>query len=237
MVLSVLLVISISTVVCGASFKDVSVNHWAYESVNFLAERGIISGMPDGTFQGNQPLTRYQAAVALKRLYELIETGSNRPVSAGFDSQDILARIRNIESLANSALSATEKLGRKVAVFEEQMLQSKTHTESAPESSGKNDQNDVAYEIDNLREKVEKLEQEHNTFTRSISSVENELVFVTDTLERIESDESALREKTFENTDRISELEGRVKTMTWISVGTGLLGIAGMAIGFYALYD
>lgn len=39
--------------------------HWAYQAVTSLVERyGCISGYPDGTFRGDQAITRYEAAAA-----------------------------------------------------------------------------------------------------------------------------------------------------------------------------
>lgn len=57
-------------------FKDVPVNHWAYEAVMEMSKLGVLTGMPDGTFQGNSYLTRYQAAVAFYRLYNILKQPS-----------------------------------------------------------------------------------------------------------------------------------------------------------------
>ncbi|MCH4167413.1 MAG: S-layer homology domain-containing protein, partial [Megasphaera sp.] len=46
-------------------FPDVPENHWAYEDVAVLAGNGIIKGYPDGTFDGNRPMTRYEFASML----------------------------------------------------------------------------------------------------------------------------------------------------------------------------
>lgn len=43
-------------------FPDVPRNHWAYEAVRELAERGYAVGYPDGTFKGDRTLTRYEFA-------------------------------------------------------------------------------------------------------------------------------------------------------------------------------
>lgn len=52
-------------------FSDVPRNHWAYEAIKELYSRGIIKGYPDtSAFRGEQPLTRYEMAVALKHLIE-----------------------------------------------------------------------------------------------------------------------------------------------------------------------
>ena len=54
-------------------FMDVPMNHWAYDAVGQLAARGIISGYPDGTFKGNQPITRYEMASVTARALAVID--------------------------------------------------------------------------------------------------------------------------------------------------------------------
>ena len=51
----------------AAPFLDTPTNHWAYESVQDLAKKGIVIGYPDGTYGGKRPMTRYEFAVALDR--------------------------------------------------------------------------------------------------------------------------------------------------------------------------
>ena len=48
-------------------FPDVPQNHWAYEYVATLAGNGVIEGYPDGTFDGDRPMTRYEFAAMLYR--------------------------------------------------------------------------------------------------------------------------------------------------------------------------
>lgn len=43
-------------------FTDVPVKHWSYDSVNKLAQAGIIDGYGDGTFKGDKTVTRYEMA-------------------------------------------------------------------------------------------------------------------------------------------------------------------------------
>ena len=51
----------------SADFPDVPANHWAYEYVSKLAGNGIIKGYPDGSFQGDRTMTRYEFAAMLYR--------------------------------------------------------------------------------------------------------------------------------------------------------------------------
>lgn len=52
-------------------FPDVPQGHWAAEAVRYLAERGYLAGYPDGTFDGDRPLTRYEMALILYRTLSL----------------------------------------------------------------------------------------------------------------------------------------------------------------------
>ena len=51
------------------NFPDVADTHWAYEAVARLKKEGIITGYPDGTFQGKRMMTRYEMASLLYALY------------------------------------------------------------------------------------------------------------------------------------------------------------------------
>ncbi len=62
--------------------RGVPARHWAAPSVKRLAAKGILTGQADGQFHGNQPVTRYELAVALDRLVRYIEAG-RKPLSPG----------------------------------------------------------------------------------------------------------------------------------------------------------
>jgi len=55
-----------------AAYKDVDESHWAYEAISTLGELQIITGFPDGTYRGNEVITRYQVAVLMYRLYSVL---------------------------------------------------------------------------------------------------------------------------------------------------------------------
>ncbi|WP_425058576.1 hypothetical protein SCACP_32330 [Sporomusa carbonis] len=48
-------------------FVDVPAKHWAYDSINKLAQAGVISGFGDGTYKGDKTLTRYEIAVIVAK--------------------------------------------------------------------------------------------------------------------------------------------------------------------------
>jgi len=55
-----------------AEYPDVPRGHWAYEAIDRLSKAGIIEGMPNGTYMGQKPMTRYEFAVAIARLLDKI---------------------------------------------------------------------------------------------------------------------------------------------------------------------
>jgi len=54
-------------------FVDVPMNHWAYDAVSHLAAKGIIQGYPDGTYRGNQPMTRYEMSMLVARALATVD--------------------------------------------------------------------------------------------------------------------------------------------------------------------
>lgn len=64
-------------------FPDVPSNHWAYEAVEGLRQRGLVIGYEDGNFKGDRLLTRYEfAQIVYRALQRAQET-----------SQDVDARL------------------------------------------------------------------------------------------------------------------------------------------------
>lgn len=54
-------------------FPDIPENHWAYEYVDKLADAGIIEGYPDGNFNGDRMMSRYEFAAML---YHAMQNGA-----------------------------------------------------------------------------------------------------------------------------------------------------------------
>lgn len=49
------------------NFPDVPKDHWAYNYVKTLADKGYLTGFPDGEFKGNRTMTRYEYAAIIYR--------------------------------------------------------------------------------------------------------------------------------------------------------------------------
>jgi len=98
LILTVVLALAFSAPVMSAPFPDVPSNHWAYDAVNELASRGLIVGYPDGTFRGNNPLTRYELAMILSRLIPQLEKIAGGPA---IDVSEFVTKAELAEALAD----------------------------------------------------------------------------------------------------------------------------------------
>ncbi len=85
-----------------SSFPDIPANHWAGDAVDRIADLGIVIGFPDGTFRGNEAFTRYQAALVVSRLLDVL--------NENLDAANALTQA-DIESLRN----AVQEIGSDVA--------------------------------------------------------------------------------------------------------------------------
>ena len=55
-------VLGVTTAFAANPFSDVTPDSWAYQAVSQLAQAGIVNGYPDGTFKGQNDITRYEMA-------------------------------------------------------------------------------------------------------------------------------------------------------------------------------
>lgn len=68
MLMAAMAVGATSTTFAAANpFEDVAADHWAYDAVAQLAADGVIEGYGDGTFRGEQEITRYEMAQMVAR--------------------------------------------------------------------------------------------------------------------------------------------------------------------------
>ena len=56
-----------TTFAAANPFSDVPADHWAYDSIAKLAAEGVVDGYGDGTYRGEQEITRYEMAQMVAR--------------------------------------------------------------------------------------------------------------------------------------------------------------------------
>jgi len=74
----------------GGLFTDVARDHWAYADLEYLAARGIITGLPGGVYSGDSALTRYDAAAMISRALKYMQ---NNNESVTFEDLDTLKNL------------------------------------------------------------------------------------------------------------------------------------------------
>ena len=74
----------------GGLFTDVPRDHWAYEDLEYLAARGIISGLPGGRYEGDAALDRYDAAAMISRAIKYMQ---NNPESVTLEDLNVLKNL------------------------------------------------------------------------------------------------------------------------------------------------
>lgn len=99
-----------------AQFDDVPSDHWAYDAVEYLADEGLVLGYPDGSFRGDQQLTRYEFAMVISRLYDMFLDLIDEGQGPGIDVEAILDMLMDefqpeLDELMELAMSNAERIG------------------------------------------------------------------------------------------------------------------------------
>ena len=68
-------VLGVTTAFAANPFSDVTPDSWAYQAVSQLANAGIVNGYPDGTFKGQNDITRYEMAQMVAKAMANQESG------------------------------------------------------------------------------------------------------------------------------------------------------------------
>ncbi|NEO25964.1 MAG: iron uptake porin [Kamptonema sp. SIO4C4] len=135
---------SFSQINAVSRFQDVSPEDWAYQALSELVSRyNCLAGYPDGLFQGNQSLSRYEFAAGLNACLQQVErliaeTETEFVASEDFATLDRLIREFNTElaiirgridglqarvtELELSTFSTTSKLGGEVVLVRGDVL-------------------------------------------------------------------------------------------------------------------
>lgn len=97
----------------GQAFTDVPADHWAYESLNRLAENGVLKGYPDGSFKGDKPVTRYALSVIVAKMLSNIETVGKEQIT----DKDLL----EVEKLTMEFADELSSMGVKIKTLDEDL--------------------------------------------------------------------------------------------------------------------
>ena len=209
-VLALALVFGLGSLV-AQTFPDVPWDHWAYDAVATLAEKGIIVGYPDGYFKGNRPLTRYEFACALRNALERIKAEITPPtvdVSALQNAiNDLRSRVEALEKAAPEGVPAD--LLNRLSAVEQQLQQAATKSELEA----------VRNEVAALQQRVAGLQispEDIQTLRRLINEFRDELATLGVDVDEMRKDLDAL-------TQRVVALEEKIGKFSVSGVATYIM--------------
>lgn len=108
--------------------RDVSPTDWAYEALRSLVDRyGCISGFPNQTYRGSQPLTRYEFAAGLNSCLNQIERLIASQGSVGQEDLDTVNRlVQEFEAELATVGGRVDELESRTAVLEDSQFSTTT---------------------------------------------------------------------------------------------------------------
>ena len=132
-VLAATAVLGVTSAFAANPFSDVTPQDWAYQAVAQLASQGIVNGYPDGTFKGQQNITRYEMA---------------QMVAKALVRQDRVDAEQNaiINRLANEFSAELNNLGVRVSTLENKVGSFKFTGDARLKYEGKNDARDSKFD-------------------------------------------------------------------------------------------
>ena len=104
-VLAATAVLGVTSAFAANPFADVTPQDWAYQAVAQLASQGIVNGYPDGTFQGQSNITRFEMA-------QMVAKAMARQGQVDAEQNAIINR------LANEFSTELNNLGVRVSTLE-----------------------------------------------------------------------------------------------------------------------
>lgn len=107
--------VKLAPIATGAmTFPDVPENHWAYEYVKNLAERGYLKGYPDGEFKGDRAMTRYEYAAFIYRALQNGAPSDGNMTRSVDDFGPELVKVQNIDRFRVDRISGKDNDRHKV---------------------------------------------------------------------------------------------------------------------------
>lgn len=107
--------VKLAPIATGAmTFPDVPENHWAYEYVKNLAERGYLKGYTDGEFKGDRAMTRYEYAAIIYRALQNGAPSDGNMTRSVDDFGPELVKVQNIDRFRVDRISGKDNDRHKV---------------------------------------------------------------------------------------------------------------------------
>ncbi len=196
-ILVVLTLLSISVLSLGA-FRDIPKGHWAEAYVQKLEEIGVVTGFPDGTYRGDEAITRYQIALYIVRTLDYVE-GLLNEKQAQIDQ--LSNRTDLLEEYANQIY---DTLGTKADAAAVQQLYDELYAEIEKL------QNDVAMQFEDVNLTLDLHDQDIIKLYDLINGINDKFVYTDEEGNQQEIDLVALKNDIDELSMLIDGLAGQL---------------------------
>jgi DNA repair exonuclease SbcCD ATPase subunit len=182
------LIVSVALVSFTAEYKDVPINHWAYDAVQRVSDIGILEGYPDGTFKGMENVNRYQLTLTVSRTIDYVEETMISPLAEEIStlesklssinttqSSASTSQINNLAELINSMDSRVNNLEGKVNELEssyELLGYTTTKIDDLERKINSMNSSSISQDtISNLSSRVSRLENDLNNLMENVNSM------------------------------------------------------------------
>jgi chromosome segregation ATPase len=214
MIFVVLMVLS-SCVALAADIKDVRQDHWAYEGIKYLVDKGYLQLYDDNTFRGEESVNRYTLATTLTRILkdlslEDVDIAQGdlellRKLTVEFREELVALSLRSSE--VEDAFSELEKsikvVWEDIALMTESADTFQQNTAETMEAlrteleTIRNEAQSIRAETLSLRSDLDGLASDILTNQSYVVSVKSEVETMKNTLASIQNDIGTSEEKVF----------------------------------------
>jgi chromosome segregation ATPase len=198
--------LAFTSAVGAVNYVDVSSNHWAYDAVMKLSDLGILTGIvqADGRtyFNGNDPLTRYQTAVILKKTLDYVELN--------FAMQGTVPQVGTVDGTLMSRLEAlelalTDSTGRLIDTMDLQLRI--TALENRIASLGISTNGSVSQStVESLRQQIMKFVEDLSFTTKKLDTLAGDIQNVQNNMSNL----SVMESKVNDAVRRVDTLSGNI---------------------------
>jgi len=201
--LTVLLVLIFSVGVFAQQFDDVPRDHWAYDSVQTLSERGYLSLYSGEDFNGEEPLTRYEMAEIIANVLENTVGGTG---SQNLSEEDVDV----IRELSLEFRDELVTVAQRQKDFEERLNNLEDINQIQDEDIA-----NINVEIAEMNEDVQKI----STLEASVNQIDSQIAALEEELAALKSEGVSgqklqeLEDNQSVNMTRIEELENRIAVL------------------------
>ncbi len=112
-------------------FSDVPSDHWAYPDIQYLAQRGIIEGLPSGKYEGGEAITRYGVASLVARTVRYMQ--DNPGAGSQQDLSTLEDLVYKLSERVDSASSTNSELKSQVDNLQAQVQELKAQSGESEE--------------------------------------------------------------------------------------------------------